>query len=283
MILLNEWFSTSKDPSSFIFRVKQFKNTAWPCRWTQGSNTTSWPATLQRLSWSYFISVKNLFHKDRFCVQLNLFNVISNFHIIITTTTTTTIMFVVVTQTQGSWVLSLSTCDWHRRVGYVVEELKLTTLSYIALMMKFNILVAVDKYYNNINSKKASAGENRCFSKWPLNRDVGWVVVIERVPQASRCQYWHTTRSAPRHRISYSLSPALAFYKNTQRLRYCHSKQMYLNAHSCLLGDAPHVQWAAKSPWMLHLLLYGDWPTGGFIGQSTWLTAYFLPSGVGLL
>jgi len=46
-------------------------------------------------------------------------------------------------------------------VGFVIEELKLTTISYIALMMTFNILVAVDKYYNNINSKKASAGENR--------------------------------------------------------------------------------------------------------------------------
>jgi hypothetical protein len=51
-------------------------------------------------------------------------------------------------------------------VSFVVEELKLTTLSYIALMMKFNILLAVDdEYYNNIKSKKASAGENRCFSK----------------------------------------------------------------------------------------------------------------------
>jgi len=50
-------------------------------------------------------------------------------------------------------------------VGFVVEELKLVTLSYIASMMNFNILVAVDEYYNNINSRKASAGENQCFSK----------------------------------------------------------------------------------------------------------------------
>jgi hypothetical protein len=45
-------------------------------------------------------------------------------------------------------------------VGFVVEELKLKTISYPALMMNFNILVVVDEYYNNINSKKASAGEN---------------------------------------------------------------------------------------------------------------------------
>jgi hypothetical protein len=44
-------------------------------------------------------------------------------------------------------------------------------------------LVVVDEYYNNINSKKASTGENRCFSKWPLNRDVGWVVVTEKEPE----------------------------------------------------------------------------------------------------
>jgi hypothetical protein len=50
-------------------------------------------------------------------------------------------------------------------VGFVVEELKLTTISYIALMMNFNILVVVEEYYNNINSKKVSTGENRCFSK----------------------------------------------------------------------------------------------------------------------
>jgi hypothetical protein len=49
-------------------------------------------------------------------------------------------------------------------VGFVVEELKLTTISYIALM-NFNIPVVVDEYYKNINSKKASSGENRCFSK----------------------------------------------------------------------------------------------------------------------
>jgi len=52
----------------------------------------------------------------------------------------------------------------HGRVGFVVEELKLTTISYIALMMNFNILVVVVEYYSNINSK-VSAGENRCFSK----------------------------------------------------------------------------------------------------------------------
>jgi hypothetical protein len=51
-------------------------------------------------------------------------------------------------------------------VGFVVEELKLITISYIAFMMNFNIFVVVDdEYYNNIDSKKASAGEYRCFSK----------------------------------------------------------------------------------------------------------------------
>jgi len=91
--------------------------------------------------------------------------------------------FYVVTQTQGSWVPSPTTGDWHGRVGFVVEELKLTTISYIAFMMNFNIFVVVDdEYYNNIDSKKVSAGEYRCFSKWPLNRDVGWVVVIEETP-----------------------------------------------------------------------------------------------------
>jgi hypothetical protein len=45
-------------------------------------------------------------------------------------------------------------------VGFVVEELKLMTISYIALMMNFNIFVVVDKYYNNINSKKVSARKN---------------------------------------------------------------------------------------------------------------------------
>jgi hypothetical protein len=50
-------------------------------------------------------------------------------------------------------------------VGFAVEELKLMTISYIALIMNINILVVVDEYYTNINSKKASAGENRCFSK----------------------------------------------------------------------------------------------------------------------
>ena len=50
-------------------------------------------------------------------------------------------------------------------------------------MMNFNIFVVVDEYYNNINSKKASAGENQCFSKSPLNRDVSWVVVTEKDPK----------------------------------------------------------------------------------------------------
>jgi len=45
-------------------------------------------------------------------------------------------------------------------VGFVVEELKLMTISCSALIMNFNILVVGDEYYNNINSKKASAGEN---------------------------------------------------------------------------------------------------------------------------
>jgi hypothetical protein len=45
-------------------------------------------------------------------------------------------------------------------VGFVVEELKLMTISYTALMMKINIFVVVDEYYNNINSKKASARRN---------------------------------------------------------------------------------------------------------------------------
>ena len=171
------------------------------------SNTTSTPTTLQRLSLSYFISVKNLFHK------LNLFNVISHRHRHCHCHHHQHHVCCNMTRTRGSWVPSPSIGDWHRRVGFVVEELKLMTISYIALTMNFNILEVVDEYYNDINSKMVCAGENRCFPKWPLYRDVGWVLVIKRVPWASRCQNWHTVRSAPCHRISYSLSPALAFYK----------------------------------------------------------------------
>jgi hypothetical protein len=46
-------------------------------------------------------------------------------------------------------------------VGFVVEELKLTTISYSALMINFNILVVVDEYYNSINSKMFEQGKCR--------------------------------------------------------------------------------------------------------------------------
>ena len=97
-------------------------------------------------------------------------------------------------------------------MGFVVEELKLMTISYIALMMNFHIFVVVDEYYNNINSKKASAGENRCFSKWPLNRCVGWVVVIEKDPEPADAKT-EIQRGLLHVTISYSLSPALTVYK----------------------------------------------------------------------
>jgi hypothetical protein len=54
--------------------------------------------------------------------------------------------FYVLTQTRGSWVPSPSIGDWQGRVGFAIEELKLTTISSIALMSNFNILV-IDEYY----------------------------------------------------------------------------------------------------------------------------------------
>ena len=150
-------------------------------------------------------------------------------------------------------------------------------------MMNFNILVVVDEYYNNINSTKVNTGENRCFSKWPLNRDVGWVVVIEWVPHASRCQNWHTARSAPCHRISYSLSPALAFYKKHNGYDIASLNKRAWMCSPAIWGTHLVASRPQRAPGCYTSPLYGDRPTGGFIGQSTWLTVYLLPSGVGLL
>jgi hypothetical protein len=48
----------------------------------------------------------------------------------------------------GIWVPSPNIGDRHGRVGFGIEELKLTTISSIALMSNFNICVVIDEYYN---------------------------------------------------------------------------------------------------------------------------------------
>ena len=96
-----------------------------------------------------------------------------------------TTKWIVATRTQGSWVPSLSISDWHGRVGFAIEELKLTTVFSIALMSNFNALVVIDVYYNKINSKKGDRRRSRCFSKWPLNRDFDWVFVSKESLEAA--------------------------------------------------------------------------------------------------
>jgi hypothetical protein len=128
-----------------------------------------------------------------------------------------------------------------------------------------------------------STGENRCFSKWPLNRDVGWVVVIERVPRASRCENWHTARSAPCHRISYSLSPALSFYKKHNGFDISSLNKRAWMPTPPIWGTHLVASRPQRAPGFYTSPLYGDQPTEGFNGQSTWLNVYLLPSGVGLL
>ena len=61
---------------------------------------------------------------------------------------------IVVTRTRGSWVPSPSVGNWHGRVGFVDEELKLTTTFSVVLMSNFNVLVIGDEYYNKINIRK---------------------------------------------------------------------------------------------------------------------------------
>jgi hypothetical protein len=48
-------------------------------------------------------------------------------------------------------------------VGFAVEELKLTTVTSVALLSNFNILVVIDVYYNKINTKKGERRGRRCF------------------------------------------------------------------------------------------------------------------------
>jgi hypothetical protein len=44
-------------------------------------------------------------------------------------------------------------------LGFVVEELKLTTIPSIAMLSNFTVVVVVNEDYNKIKSKKVSAGK----------------------------------------------------------------------------------------------------------------------------
>jgi hypothetical protein len=50
-------------------------------------------------------------------------------------------------------------------VGFAIEELKLTTIFFVALMSNFNIVVVIDVYYNKTKSKNGDRRRSRCFSK----------------------------------------------------------------------------------------------------------------------